>query len=96
VHSILELEALGRRRNPRRSARGLARAPAMNALPVQQVEAGGSGRRRRRAERPSERGWLRRNLATVLTLVATAFVLGGLVRLVTDRHVTSVVSFQDP
>ena len=68
----------------------------MIALPVPLPEAGGSGRHHRRSARIPKPSWLRRNLATVLTVLATAFVLGGLVRLVTDRHVTSVVSFQEP
>jgi hypothetical protein len=32
----------------------------------------------------------------VLTAVAAALVLGGLVRLVTDQRVVEVVSFQEP
>ena len=70
----------------------------MNALPVTPSPARGRGRRHRaeQATPPSTLGWIRAHLATVLTVVATAFVLGGLVRLATDRNVTRVVSFQEP
>jgi hypothetical protein len=68
----------------------------MNALPVMPSSARGSGQRQHDARPASGRAWLRRNLATVLTVMATAFVLGGLVRLATDRHVARVVSFQEP
>jgi hypothetical protein len=68
----------------------------MNALPVTQSPARGSGPCPHDAKPASGRSWLRRNLATVLTVMATAFVLGGLVRLATDRHVARVVSFQEP
>ena len=70
----------------------------MNALPMKPMPAGSSGRRHRIAHAPprSTLFWLRRNLTTVLTVLATAFVLGGLVRLATDRHVARVVSFQEP
>jgi len=48
------------------------------------------------ARQAGARLWLRRHMATLLTVLAAAVVIGGLVRLAVDHRVASVASFQEP